>query len=145
MFNFPTYRITPSAHAVKCPPRCKSPIFFFFFAFREMVYSWFLTFLVVDWVQGGSSWNYSLMLTGAAASWQGWPLKSQKGLLAKHLSIVFSISSGFHTTWVLGPRGSIPKARFPRDPHRDGFLPPNLWSHTVYFCQSHWLPSPTQI
>ena len=26
MFNLPTYRITPSAHPVKCPPQCPSPI-----------------------------------------------------------------------------------------------------------------------
>ena len=25
MFNLPTYRITPSAHPVKCPPQCPSP------------------------------------------------------------------------------------------------------------------------
>ena len=25
MFNLPTYRITPSAHPVKCPPQCLSP------------------------------------------------------------------------------------------------------------------------
>ena len=26
VFNLPTYRITPSAHPVKCPPQCPSPI-----------------------------------------------------------------------------------------------------------------------
>ena len=26
VFNLPTYRITPSAHPVKCPPQCLSPI-----------------------------------------------------------------------------------------------------------------------
>ena len=26
MFNWPTYRITRSAHPVKCPPQCPSPI-----------------------------------------------------------------------------------------------------------------------
>ena len=25
MFNLPTYRITPSAHPIKCPPQCLSP------------------------------------------------------------------------------------------------------------------------
>ena len=25
VFNLPTYRITPSAHPVKCPPQCLSP------------------------------------------------------------------------------------------------------------------------
>ena len=26
MFNLPTYRITPSAHPIKCPPQCPSPL-----------------------------------------------------------------------------------------------------------------------
>ena len=26
MFNLPTYRLTPSAHPVTCPPQCPSPI-----------------------------------------------------------------------------------------------------------------------
>ena len=26
MFNLPAYRRTPSAHPVKCPPQCPSPI-----------------------------------------------------------------------------------------------------------------------
>lgn len=89
--------------------------------FKKLIYSCFSHF---RWLTGLSrvaptqsfSWNYSPMLLGTAAIWQGCPLKSQKGPSAKPPFVVSPHHLGFtwHGFW--DPRGSIPKASIPRDP-----------------------------